>query len=150
MFRNRELTFRVCLVPVAVGICYLFQWNSLRSLTADLNLQLTSIFGVHWERLSPDLVAFHGRWYRYVVSCTMADAWFGAIPLVWKITSETLKNTAYLVGLGVFMFGLNIVRLTISMLLLSNGVPWLLGHQLVSALTYLVCWLVIQRRAAWA
>jgi len=146
---NRPIVFRICLVPVAVGICYLFQWNSLRSVTAGLNLQLTSMFGIHWIRLSSDMAMFHGQQYRYAIACTMADAWCGAIPLVWSLGTCAWKNLAYLAGLAVFMFAFNTVRLAVSSLLISNGVSRLIGHDSLSAVAYLIVWLLIQRRAAW-
>jgi hypothetical protein len=146
---NRQIVFRICLVPVAVAICYLFQWKFLRSLTADLNLQFTSMFGIHWVRLASDVAMFHGQQYRYAIACTMADAWCGAIPLVWNVGGRAWKNLAYLAGLAVLMFGFNTIRLAVSSLMMSYGVSRLFGHDSLSAVAYLMVWLLIQRRAAW-
>ena len=143
-FLSRELAVRFGLVPVAVAICYLFQWDFLRSLTLDLNLRAMALFGVHWYRISPDVAMFHGHRYEYVISCTMIDAWFGAIPLVWKLKNRVPENLAYLAALAVFTFVLNIIRLTAANLLVSSGVSWFFGHDVIAALSYLIVWVVIQ------
>lgn len=149
-FVDSELVVRVFLVAAAVGLCYLFRWNWLRSLTASMNQTASAWLGVSSVRISPELVRFPGRVLRYDIACTMADAWCGAIPLVWSLRKTTVPNLVFLAGLAVFMLVLNSVRLAISnMIIFRFGVPWAIGHQGMSALAYLVVWLGIEHRGAW-
>src|SRR5262249_27152298 len=79
---DRDLLWRICLVPVAVAICHFFAWDFLRSLTTGISFQSAAMFGVHGQRLAPDLVMYDdGKLYRIVTTCTGIDAWCGAIPL---------------------------------------------------------------------
>lgn len=121
----------------------------LRRLTADLNLGLDSLFGVHWIRIAADEASYHGSRYRYTIACTMADAWCGALPLVWIIGRRLRDNLAWIAALTAAMFALNVIRLSASDLLFSRGMPWTLAHGGVAVLAYLAIWQVIRRRQAW-
>ena len=74
------LLVRIPLVAVAVGVCYLFQWNWLRHLTQLSNVRLNLLAGLEsWPAGS--YYAFTGHHFvRYVIACTFADAWCGAGP----------------------------------------------------------------------
>ena len=147
---NWELGVRVPLVAAAVGVCYLFSWDWLRILTASLNHATSAGLGVSSVRVSPDLVLFPGRLVRYALGCTMADAWCGAIPLVWKLRQSIGSNLTYLAGLAAFVFVLNTARLALSNFIIFRlNVPWTIGHQGAAALGYLALWLLIVRRHAW-
>jgi hypothetical protein len=141
---------RWSLVAVAVGLCHLLEWYWLCVLTASLNQQGSAMLGVPCYRLAPDLLGFPGVTARFVVSCTMADVWCGAIPLVWDLEEGISSNLSYLVYLAVVVFVLNTVRLAASNFVVFRlGVPWTIGHQSLAALGYLLIWLLIQRRGAW-
>lgn len=150
IFALRNQWVRWSLVAVAVGFCHLLDWYWLRVLTASLNQQWSGTLGVPSYRLAPDLVRFPGMIARFVVACTMADVWCGAIPLVWNLEEGISSNLGYLVYLAMVIFVLNTVRLAVSNFVVFRlGVPWTLGHQSLAALAYLLIWLLIQRRGAW-
>src|SRR5262245_6579070 len=56
----RALILRFCLVPVAVGVCYLFQWDALRSITTRLSVRMTEWTYPDWTRVGPDMAYFRG------------------------------------------------------------------------------------------
>lgn len=150
VFALRTYWLRWSLVAVAVGLCHLLEWYWLCVLTASLNQQGSAMLGVPSYRLAPDLVQYPGVIARFVVSCTMADVWCGAIPLVWDLEEGITSNLSYLMYLAVVVFVLNTVRLAASNFVVFRlGVPWILGHQTLAALGYLSIWLLIQRRGAW-
>lgn len=150
IFALRTYWLRWSLVAVAVGFCHLLDWYWLRVLTASLNQQWSGALGVPAYLLAPDLVRFPGLTGRFVVACTMADVWCGAIPLVWDLEEGISSNLSYLVYLAVVIFVLNTVRLAVSnFVIFQLGIPWTIGHQCFAALSYLLIWLLIQRRGAW-
>ena len=136
-----SLFIRLALVPLCVGICYLFSWHFLRSLTADLNVGFDSLLGLHLERVSAEYVAWHGVLYRYVVACTMVDVWFGSLPLVWNPHRTVGQNLGWLAAFAVGSFAFNIFRLSLSDLIFSRGVSWNLAHNALSGAAYFVVWL---------
>jgi len=146
---KRAFLRRLCFVPIAVCLCYLLGWHWLRVLTADLTIRLTVLAGFEWTRVGPDLVMFRGHLFQFAIACTLVDAWCGAIPLTWKVKSTITSNCRYLGGLAVFMFALNISRLTLVNIIFSAGLPWHLVHDSFSAIIYLVVWSLILRRGAW-
>ncbi len=131
---------RFALVPVAVGVCYLFPWHGLRSLTADANVALDRLLGVNWARLSADTVSWHGVLYQYVISCTFADVLCGAIPLVWNLRRSILWNVAYLLAMGAGMFAFNIFRLSVSDAIFAAGISWAVAHSVISGISYFAVW----------
>jgi hypothetical protein len=148
--RSRKcFLLRLFLVPVAVCTCYLFGWHWLRGLTTDLTVRLTVLAGFQWIRVGPDSAMFRGQVFRFVIACTLVDAWCGAIPLIWKIRATILSNCVYMGALAVLMFAVNISRLTLVNVLFSAGVPWHVVHDSFSAATYLLVWAAILRRRAW-
>jgi len=147
--RRPELVVRFLLVPVAVGICYLFSWSALRALTTLLAVRMTAWAYPDWLRAGPDMAFFHGTYYHYVIACTMVDAWCGAIPLVWKLRQTAWRNLAYLGGLAVFVFTINTFRQAALNLLFSAGLPWKPVHDVLAASAYLLIWIAVLRRAAW-
>ncbi len=146
---TKGFLLRLCLVPVAVLVCYCFDWYWLRALTTDLTVRLTVLAGVHWTRVGQDLVMFRGQLFRFAIACTLVDAWCGTIPLIWKTHASVLSNLRYGGALALGMFALNISRLTFVNVIFAAGVPWHLAHDGFSGLTYLIVWIAIQRRKAW-
>jgi hypothetical protein len=102
-----------------------------------------------WVRVGPRTAYFQGAYYQYSIACTLADAWCGAIPLVWKLRTGVLQNLRYIAGLAFLVFALNTVRQAILNLLQGAGLSWKPVHDVLAAATYLVIWLVIVRRGAW-
>ena len=140
------LLLRFALVAAAVGICYLLPWHWLEALTADFNTALDRILGIPWTRLSPDTVAWNGVVYEYVISCTFADVWCGAIPLVWNLRRSLLWNAGYLAVMAAGMFAFNIFRLSLSDYVFAMGVPWSLAHSVVSGIAYFSVWVWLWER----
>ena len=136
-------------MAVAVGVCHAFDWYWLRGFTALWNARLNSLAGVPSHTVGAYFAVNGKHLVRYVIACTMADVWCGAIPLVWRLRASVVSNLSFLVMLAALLVPLNVIRLTISEMLFAAGVPWTLAHQGIAALAYLLVWLLIQHRAAW-
>jgi hypothetical protein len=144
-----EFLLRACLVPVAVGICYLFPWDGLRSLTTLLSVKMTAWAYPEWVRVGSDRAAFHGLVFYYTIACTLVDVWAGAIPLVWKIRSSVARNLGYLAALALLIFAMNTIRQASVNLLYAAGLPLKPVHDVLAASAYLLVWVEILRRGAW-
>jgi hypothetical protein len=147
---SSEIAIRFALVAVAVGVCYLFEWRWLRWLTAELNVRLDALAGVHLERVSPDEVMWRGALYKYVVACTFADVWCGAIPLLWGVQHSVRRNVGVLLGFAAALVCFNAVRLSFSDVMFAAGVAWDLAHNVVSGVCYFVIWTWIWNHRPWA
>ena len=146
---RKEFVLRAGLVPVAVGICYLFPWDGLRSLTTLLSVGTTQWAFPEFVRVGSDRAAFHGIVFQYTLACTLVDAWFGAIPLVWKLRSSPARNLGYLAALAMFVFAMNTIRQAGVNLLYGAGLPLMPVHDVLAASAYLLLWIEILRRGAW-
>src|SRR5581483_3836595 len=109
-----EFALRCLLAALAVVVCYQFQWDWLRYLTSEANLRVDAIIGVNWQRLTFDTVAWNGRVYTYVIACTMADVWCGALAFLWMMRRSIGQNLRTIVGFALGLFALNIARLSLS------------------------------------
>jgi hypothetical protein len=147
--RDHKLAGRVLLVPVFVGVCHLYGWDWLRVLTTDTLMQISAMLGLPMHRVSPDVIRIAGITAQFVVSCTLVDAYFGAIPLLWRTTISWPRNLLRMVALMGGMFVLNIVRLEFGFAALTRGVPWWLAHEVVSGVTYFLIYIFIVRQHAW-
>ncbi len=145
-----EFGARFALVVVAVVVCYLFQWNWLRWITSELNLRLDVVFGVHLQRLTFDTVAWRGAVYRYVVACTFADVFCGAIPLLWNRHESVVSNVFSLVVFGELLIAFNVLRLSFSDVLFATGLSWNLAHNVVSGFSYFLVWKWIWQNQKWS
>ena len=144
-----EFLLRAGLVPVTVGICYLFPWDGLRSLTTLLSVEMTGWAYPEWVRIGSDRAAFHGVVLHYTIACTLVDAWAGAIPLVWKTKSSPARNLGYLAALALLVFAVNTIRQASVNLLFGAGLPLKPVHDVLAASAYLLVWVEILRRGAW-
>lgn len=139
---------RCLLAALAVAVCYCFQWDWLRRLTADGNVWLDSLAGVDLQRLSFDTVAWQGQLYHYAVACTFADVWCGSLAFLWR-TEETLRRNAGVLAVwSVLLLLFNIFRLSLSDLLFAQGLSWNVAHNAVSGISYFAVWEVLHWRVA--
>jgi hypothetical protein len=139
----REMAIRCVVAAVAVMVCYCFRWEWLRSLTADANLRLDALAGVHLQRLSFDTVAWQGQTYRYVIACTFADVWCGSLAFLWRMDDKVARNLAVIAGWSVALFAFNVFRLSVSDVLFALGLSWNLAHNVVSGIAYFAVWQVL-------
>ena len=148
--RRQQLVWlnQALLIVAAVTLCHSFQWMWLRALTQSANLALDSWFGVHMQALSATIITFRGVVYRYQVSCTLVDVWFGLIPLLWVKLQSASWNVIRLMLWAVGLFLFNIARLSLSDIVFAHGVPWWLAHSVFSGVCYYFIWRVV--RAAMA
>ena len=144
-----EFVVRAALCVVAVVLCYQFSWSWLRALTATLNVALDSLVGVRLERVAPDLVLWKGQLYRYVIACTMADVWCGALPLLWNARRPVAWNLARSLLFGAAVIVFNIFRLSLSDVLFAWGVNWDLAHGVIAGLAYFAIWVWIWNHRTW-
>jgi hypothetical protein len=152
--RENSLAVRVLLVPVFVAGCYLVgfcldEWSWLRVLTTATLVQLSALLGVPMYRTGVDVITVAGISARFVVACTMIDAFFGAIPLLWRTTVSWLENVARLTAVLGAVFVLNIVRLELGFIAMTKGAPWWLAHECVAGVAYFCLYLFIVHERAW-
>lgn len=146
---GRSLALRIALVPVFVVLCYLFQWWWLRSATTTILVQVSAWLGVPMLRVAPDVVSLDGLLIQFIVPCTMVDAFFGAIPLLWR-RSETWRNLPRLGAIFAGVTLLNLFRLELGFFAIQHGWPWWLAHEVVAGFAYFAVFLLIVRTEAWA
>ena len=135
-----SLILRFSLTAIAVLICYQFQWLWLRALTCDWNLRLDSLLGVHLHKTAFDTVIYRGAIYRYEIACTMADAFCGALPLIWNLRHSVARNLALIVAFASTLFVFNVVRLSFSDVLFAWGLSWNWAHNVISGVSYFLLW----------
>jgi hypothetical protein len=145
-----EFARRLALAMLALLLCYQFEWQWLRSLTAGLNIQLDALFDVELRRLSSDTVTLGGGVLRYENACTFVDVWCAAIPLLWDAGQTAWQNLRFLLVISIAMLALNIVRLSITDVLFGHGVAWVWAEGVIGGLAYWAVWSVIVHRRAWA
>jgi hypothetical protein len=146
---EHRLTARVLLIPVFVAVCHLYDWSWLRVLTTTTLVQISAMLGVSMQRVGPDAIRVAGISAQFVVSCTMIDAFFGAIPLLWRTTVSWSQNLLRLSVVLVAVFGLNIVRLELGFISMTKGAPWWLAHELVAGVAYFCLYLYIVKERSW-
>lgn len=146
---QHRLTPRVLLVPVFVAVCHLYDWSWLRALTTVTLVQISAMLGVSMQRMGADVIRVAGISAQFVVACTMIDAFFGAIPLLWRTAASWSQNLLRLSAVLVAVFGLNIVRLELGFISMTKGVPWWLAHEVVAGVTYFCLYLFIIKERAW-
>lgn len=135
-----SLILRFLLAALAVLICYQFHWEWLRALTCDWNIRLDDLFGVHLQKIAFDTVVYRGATYRYAVACTMADAFCGALPLIWNTRRSIARNLGLIAAFAAVLFVFNISRLSFSDVLFAQGLSWNWAHNVVSGVTYFMLW----------
>lgn len=142
--------FRVALVPLFVAVCYLFDWGWLRSATTTVLVEISKVLGVPMHQIDRDMVELGGVRVHFVVACTMVDAFFGAVPLLWRTSATFMDNGVRLIALFLGVMSLNVVRLEAGFVALNAGVPWWLAHECVAGAVYfcLLLFLVHQQRTA--
>lgn len=147
--RANKLASRVLLVPVFVGACYLFDWYWLRVLTTVTLVQISSVLGISMVRTGADVVRVAGLSAQFIVACTMIDAFFGAIPLLWRTSASWVQNFMRLSAVLIGVFVLNIVRLELGFIAMTRGVPWWLSHEVVAGVAYFCLYVFILHERAW-
>jgi hypothetical protein len=145
---SSEMMVRFALVPLAVAICYCFEWRQLRFLTSEANLRVDLLAGISLQRLSYDTLAWRGVLYRYENACTFVDVWFGCLPLLWQWGRGLIKNVLFFSGMALALFAFNVFRLSVSDVLFAVGLPWDLAHNVISGLAYFLVWVWVWRHRA--
>ncbi len=151
---NHGLAIRVLLVPVFVAGCYfagccLDDWSWLRVLTTVSLVRISAVLGVPMYRVGTDVISVAGISAQFVVACTMIDAFFGAIPLLWRTSISWFENFIRLSAVLGGVFVLNIVRLEFGFIAITRGAPWWLAHECVAGVAYFCLYLFIVHERAW-
>ena len=147
---SSEMMVRFALVPLAVAICYCFEWRQLRFLTSEANLRLDLLAGISLQRLSYDTVTWRGALYRYENACTFVDVWFRCLPLLWHWGRGLIKNVLFFSGMALALFAFNVFRLSLSDSLFAAGLPWNVAHNVISGLAYFLVWVWVWRHRAYS
>ena len=140
---------RGALCALAVLICYQFDWTLLRFLTSEAVLRITAALGFPAARLSPDALRIGGLQLRFVIACTFADVFCGALPLLWNGQRSYLRNLLDFAMFAAGLFLFNLLRLECGLLAYLNGVPWEVAHGIEGGIAYFLVWLWIERRRSW-
>jgi len=148
--RANGLIIRLLLIPVFVAVCHLYSWMWLRVLTTITLVKLSEALGIPMYRVGLDLAQVAGVTVQFVVSCTMIDAFCGAIPLLWRATISWPQNLARLALVFAGVFVLNIVRLELGFIVMTKGVPWWLAHECVAGVAYFCLYAFIVQQRGWA
>ena len=138
---------RILFVAILVIVTHQFAWGWLRFLTSEAVLRASAFLGMVTERESFDTIRIHGQSYCFVVSCTFVDALMGAIPLVWNFKKSMSGNILALMVWIVSLFCFNVSRLEVTQVLLAQGTPWVIAHDILSGIAYFAVWLAISRWA---
>ena len=146
---NSSLAWRVLWVVVLVALCHLGNWWWLRTATTDALMRASLALGIPMHRVASDLIEVAGIQARIVVSCTLIDAFLGAVPLLYRTSLSLLSNLCRMTLLFVALFSFNIFRLTIGFAALTRGLPWWLSHECISGITYFFLFLFIVHQHAW-
>ena len=148
--QRNSLLYRVTLIPLFVAVCYLFDWGWLRSATTTILVEISKLLGIPMHQIDRDMVEMGGIRVHFVVACTMVDAFFGAIPLMWRTSATLMGNGRRLTALFVGVVSLNVIRLEAGFVALNAGVPWWLAHECVAGIAYfcLLLFLVREQRTA--
>jgi hypothetical protein len=112
-------------------------------------MQISSILGISMVRTGADVVTVAGVSAKFIVACTMIDAFFGAIPLLWRTNVSWGQNVLRLSAVLMGVFVLNIVRLEFGFIAMTRGVPWWLAHEVVAGVAYFCLYVFIMRECAW-
>ena len=128
-------------------LCYQVDWTAWRSLNCDAFLKLASWIGIPAVRVSPWSFTSNGHVYVFVLSCTALDAFFGSVPLLWRVRKSVPANALFLAGYFVVLCTVNLLRLEAGFLLYARGVPWSLAHEGMAGVFYfgLLLWILRQR-----
>lgn len=146
---NSEFVLRAGVAFLAVLACYLFDWHWLRSATLQANSTVDALLGVRLQRIAPDTVLWNGTAYRYVISCTMADVWCGALAFLIDVRRGFVSNIRSLVIFTLGLFAFNALRLSISDVLQAHSVPWVLAHEAFAGVCYYLIWLYLWHTRTW-
>jgi len=137
------------LVPFFVVICYQFDWVGWRSFTCDALLKISSWIGFPVVRVSPWAFTANGHAYLFVISCTALDAFFGSIPLLWRLSKAVAANLLFLTAYFIVLSAVNLARLEGGFLLFAQGIPWWLAHEAMAGVFYFGMLLWISRQRGW-
>ncbi|HEY7519192.1 MAG TPA: hypothetical protein VIE36_12940 [Methylomirabilota bacterium] len=141
-----RLAWRLPLVALAVGLCYCFSWESLRLFTSEVALQFARGRGFEAHRLAPDTIAWSGETFNFGISCTFADVFCGAVPLLWRRPRGLRWNLALVASFGVVLTLFNLVRRCLTDSLFSAGIPWSLADEAIAGVAYLLVWIWVVRQ----
>jgi len=144
------LAARGALAAAAIVGCRQYDWAPLRRCTTTLIVYLSNYLELSVLRVTPDSIELNSTLVQFVVSCTLIDAFCGAIPLLWNLSVSILFNLFRLAIIFVALFVLNIARLEAGFVAFAHGVPWVLAHEVVSGLTYFTLLVFVFTRHSWA
>jgi len=143
---SSELLKRLPLCAAAVLICYQLQWTWLRFLTSEATLRFVGWCGYTGERLSPNLIAWHGQQFQFDIACTYADVFCGALPFLWIRGTSLVRNAASVAAFAAGLFAFNLLHQAATDLAFIAGVPWTLADETIGGLSYFAVWVFLVRR----
>ena len=144
-----EFVVRLSLAGLVAAAAHQFQWVGLRMVIAQIILYLSRVLGMKAERPTSDAIAVGGYVIHVLVACTLVELMLGIQPLLWRRSSTILRNLTWVtLSIGA-LFGLNILRIEIALVLLCGGVPWILAHDIPLGAVYFAIWVAIWHTRKW-
>lgn len=140
-----EILRRLPLCAAAVLVCYQLHWTWLRFVTSEATLRFVEWCGYAAERLSPHSIAWNGQRFEFGISCTFADVFCGALPLLWVRHRGLLRNGALVVAFAAGLFAFNLFRQGLADVAFAAGVPWRYADLTVGGLSYFAVWVFLVR-----
>ena len=144
-----DLLWRAGLAAALVVLTYQGDWNALKAVTTEAVLRVSALLGLDEARISFDTVRIGHTPVRFVISCTFADVYAGAIPLLWNRSRSVAFNAAAMLAAGAALFVFNVLRLVAGHALFLRGWPWVVTDGVLGGVAYFCVWLVVWHRRSW-
>ena len=144
--RSKSALFLAGIVAGSVCLCYCFEWQWLKWLTAETLLHVANLCGLGARRIAWDVIEWQGTPIQFTTACTFVDVFFGAVPILWDKNSEVSRNLHRIAVAAVLLFILNIARLAFGFVLYTQGASWLVAHDVLGGFAYFAVWCSLTRQ----
>lgn len=145
----RGILCRAALVILFVAWVHQAKWQWLRFATSEVVLRMCGLLNIHGTRISFDVIEIRGQQFQYLISCTFVDVFVASVPLMWNVTLSLVRNVAWVVAVGAFLFLFNAIRLEIAVLVYLHGIPWIIADGFWGGVSYFIVWRVIWFTRSW-
>jgi len=105
--------------------------------------------GVAIDATAADQIVVAGKAVAITASCVHVDVLALAAPLLWDRSRSIAHNLRLLAAAAIALLAAAVIRIDLAVALLSRGVPWALGHDVVLGVGYFAFLAAVLRRGAW-
>jgi hypothetical protein len=141
-FFDRAFFWRVSLAVAAVLVSLHFEWHTLRFLTSEAVLRMSTALRLPIRRVAFDQLALRDTVIQFTVACTWISGIFGILPLLRMRgpRKANLRRGAIFVA-GFFL--LNLFRIELVILFYRPGASWSLEHGWITGLSEFLVYLCV-------